>query len=378
MQVPLDNAHVDGVRGDAAVECRYGNDLVFVAMRFKLSVLFGIAVACVPFVTPASAAVRLPLGPGVNLPRITLPQVGPGFGWMKPRDYAALAGAGFRFVRQPVAADVFLNKRCEMPASYVVAMRHAAQAATKHGLTYDIDFHPNHDVERELLASSARLSCLSKAWVSLARALRGRASNVVFEILNEPFGARARSAWWGQQLSILRSIRAVDSQRVLIASAAGYDNPAWLIKSKPYALKRIVYTFHDYAPRSFTLQGTEHGLNKRYEWARGTRWLSPQTASQPGRSVKHTFSTFPELNAVERWAVANNVRVFCGEFGVYLNGGVNNSDRLKYFSAITSKLDLLGIPWVVWQFVGGFGIAGRHFGNKVSFQPGVLHALGLK
>jgi alpha-glucosidase len=75
---------------------------------------------------------------------------------------------------------------------------------------------------------------------------------------------------------------------------------------------------------------------------------------------------------------ARNVKIFCGEWGVYIPHSDNN-DRVYWYEIVRKYFDENNIPWTIWDYQGGFGLFKANtsgmFDNDLNIP--LLKALGL-
>jgi endoglucanase len=48
------------------------------------------------------------------------------------------------------------------------------------------------------------------------------------------------------------------------------------------------------------------------------------------------------------------VKIFCGEFGVYIPNSPH-PDRVYWYDVVRKYLEEKGIGWIIWDYQGGFG-----------------------
>ncbi|MDX1940005.1 MAG: T9SS type A sorting domain-containing protein, partial [Saprospiraceae bacterium] len=75
---------------------------------------------------------------------------------------------------------------------------------------------------------------------------------------------------------------------------------------------------------------------------------------------------------------SRNVRIFCGEFGVYIPNS-NNEDRVFWYDTVRKYLEEKGIAWTSWDYHGGFGLYNEN-GNDLfdhDLNVPLLQALGM-
>jgi endoglucanase len=143
------------------------------------------------------------------------------------------------------------------------------------------------------------------------------------------------------QLS-LKTIRAVDRQRMVIVAALNSEEPAEL---RPLDLpgedRRIILTAHYYKPFEFTHQGAPWIPN-------GPRAPVPW-GSETDRAV-----LAEDIAAIDRWARSQGRPLYLGEFGVYDAAALK--DRAGYMSAVARAAEGKGWAWAVWQFDHDFAV----------------------
>ena len=334
---------------------------------------------------PCLAADLPALGPGVNLPKLG------GKMQVTDADFELIATSGFRLVRQPVPPAMLAGSDGTLSADGMRQLKDRIAQARRHQLSVIVDLHPGRDFRRRLFRSGAPRDWFVQLWTRIAGALADTDDAVMFELLNEP-GRDSVGSWWDLQGRTIAAIRKTDSHHVIIASAERYDTATDLLKQAPYDAARIVYNFHFYQPMVFTHQGADWGSVKRYDKVRSIAWPLDRAgtskaiaAGVTGARRKLSMAADMAWSAdridrqfadVAEWAKRHGATVMCNEFGVYRRGGVRAADRARYLHDVTSALDAHGIPWTIWQYSGGFGIADKHGAGRV-MDAGILGALGL-
>lgn len=323
-------------------------------------------------------------GPGVNLP------IFPG-SHVDKQMLLAIKSAGFVSVRQPVHFRALLMPGTnEFRMSAINELDTRVRIAQSVGLSFIIDIHPVPSVKREIFASETGKKNFAHFIALMAEHVGKLDGQVYLELLNEPPGY-AHGIWWPLQRSIIASVRKVAPDLPIIASAAGYATASSLMSHVPYAAHGVIYAFHFYKPYSFTMQGGKAGKKKRWYHRLGNvEW--PYKLREPGNVNHLSVRDHTKLATDQRWDSRKidqlfrrmaawrdkyGVSVICDEFGVYANGGITAAARNGYLSTVAHALDAVHIPWLVWQFSGGFGIA-RQAGGKWSFDQSALKALGMR
>jgi aryl-phospho-beta-D-glucosidase BglC (GH1 family) len=328
------------------------------------------------------------LGPGLNLPSLTRTSEMA----VDAADFRSIAKAGFRHVRQPVLPELLQQDGPGSPMRMdgVDALARRVNLAGEAGLKVVIDLHPRGDYKSNLAKDRRARAEFVAFWRAIARELKGRERNAIFEILNEPGGIDG-NLWWKLQYTAMRAIHKEDPERMVIASAAGPSTVPDLVRHVPYRSSRILYAFHYYTPMIFTHQGANWG-KRLYENIHGVPWpvsngdirraekessvieMSDEIRSRPAAYNAGTLMS--DLRKAASWATKHKVQLYCGEFGVYRKGGVDAGSRLAYLRDARTALDDLGIDWALWQYTGGFGIASASPSGQRSFDPDALAALG--
>ncbi len=210
---------------------------------------------------------------------------------------------------------------------------------------------------------------LNKVWYQMAQHYTDRSTYILYEVLNEPHGISAQS--WGQiQQDVINSIRSVDKKHIIVVGGTNYNSYNDLYTIPRYTDKNLIYTFHFYDPFVFTHQGAT--------------WTSPSMESLVGVPFPYNATRMPTCpsslknswieNGLNNYSAdgtvakvkslidiaanfknSRGIMIFCGEFGVY-NANSNNTDRIYWYEIIRKHLEAKGIPWISWDYQGGFGI----------------------
>jgi len=253
-----------------------------------------------------------------------------------------------------------------------------------------IDNHTSDD----LASKNANLeTTLTKVWVQMAEHYKNRSNYILYEILNEPNGTLTTAAWAKIQQSAITAIRTIDTKHTIVVGGAGYNSYTELASLPVYTDANLIYTFHFYDPFVFTHQGAT--------------WPSPSMASLANVPFPYnaTFMPTTPTNLVGTWvgsaltnyknegtltkvkslidiAVAfktsRNVKVYCGEFGVYIPNSPD-ADRTYWYSEVRKYLETKGIPWTIWDYQGGFGLFTKGSGELFDYNLNIplVNALGL-
>ena len=254
-----------------------------------------------------------------------------------------------------------------------------------------IDNHTSDD----LASQNPNLeTALVKVWTQLAIRYKDRSDYILYEIMNEPNGSAMTTAKWGQiQQSAINAIRLSDTRHTIIVGGAGYNSYNELAALPVYTDNNLIYTFHFYDPFVFTHQGAS--------------WPSPSMVSLANVPFPYNASTMPAVpsDLVGTWVgsalnnyknegtvakikslidiavafrTARNIKLYCGEFGVYIPNS-KNTDRCFWYSEVRKYLEEKNIAWTIWDYKGGFGLFEKGSNEDFRYDVNIplIQALGL-
>lgn len=170
---------------------------------------------------------------------------------------------------------------------------------------------PNGNVYR-LFNDEALYNRYLKNWKKVAERYKGDERIFAFDLMNEPFQELRKNPddrynFLAVQYEAAKVVRAIDPDRVLVASATGGSSPGNYnaCDMRPLPLKDVVYQMHFYAPFFLThagLYGTQLLPDDPYPGTekRGTHWTKKEVGD-----VMDYMNDF-----VERWGA----QIYVGEF----------------------------------------------------------------
>ena len=221
---------------------------------------------------------------------------------------------------------------------------------------------------------------LMKIWPQIARHFKDSPNSVIYEILNEP-NTFAATDWYRIQKEVLDTIRTIDTIHTVIVTGADWGGISGLTKLTPLNDSNLIYSFHFYDPFLFTHQaatwptpslGDLSGVPFPYNSTgmpacpaslKGT-WVesSLTSAYRTDGTVAKLKSTIDQtINYSKKY----NVKIFCGELGVYMEKSPAN-DRVEWYKAVTGYLTEKNVPWTMWDYQGGFGLFNK--GSNETFE----------
>lgn len=250
----------------------------------------------------------------------------------------------------------------------------------------------NHSFDPNVDTNPGIADILVKVWSQMASHYKDRSKYILYEILNEPHGI-STSAWGIIQNQAINAIRNYDTKHTIVVGGSGYNTYTELKNLPVYSDTNLLYTFHFYDPFIFTHQGAT--------------WVDPSMASLSGVPFPYNSAGMPPCPADLKgtWVESSlnyyqvdgteykvkqlidnaisfrnqrNVKIFCGEFGVYIPNS-NNSDRCYWYKVVRDYLGKNNIPWTSWDYKGGFGLFNK--GSNEFFEHDLntrlLDSLGL-
>lgn len=223
-------------------------------------------------------------------------------------------------------------------------------------------FDPNVDTQPSIE------TILLKVWPQMAAHYKNRSNYVYYEILNEPHGI-STAAWCQIQQKVIDAIRAIDTKHTIVVGPSGYNSYTELNNMPVYSDTNLIYTFHFYDPFLFTHQGATwtnymqdvSGVPFPYDAAR----MPATPASAKGTWVESSLNNYKNegtvakikqlLDVAVNFKTSRNVKLFCGEFGVYIPNSPH-ADRVYWYDVVHKYLEEKGISWTTWDYQGGFGL----------------------
>lgn len=312
--------------------------------------------------------------------------------WMGEPDAKLIRSLGFTYVRLPVEPEVLWNDAdpARPDAGRLAQIDAAVRLFLDAGLAVMVDPHPKDEFKDRLKTDPAHLAHFEKFLEAFAAHLSKTDPERVFlEVMNEPVykdGAR----WAEVQRGLLAALRRGAPRHTLVATGDMWGSIKGLMELTPYADRNVVYSFHTYDPFNFTHQGASWLPEPMKSLRRVPYPISLEIAEMavPFQPTEETQGAVWQLgherwNALKlkatiapaaEWGRRHGVAVVCTEFGAYHK--TLPEHRFNYLRDMRSALESNGIPWAVWDYAGGFGVATGKPGERKP-DPMVVEALGL-
>lgn len=233
---------------------------------------------------------------------------------------------------------------------------------------------------------------LEKVWKQMAQHYKDRSEYLYYEILNEPHGI-SDAQWNAIQQNIVQAIRTIDTKHTIVIGPAGWNSYNNLAAMPAYDDDNLIYTFHFYDPFIFTHQGagwTSPSMESlgQVPFPYASNQMPAFPSSLRGTWIESAFNNYRHEGTVARveqlidiavqFKQSRNVRIFCGEFGVYIPNS-QNDDRVYWYEVVRKYLEEKQIAWTIWDYHGGFGLY-EEGGNDLfehDLNVPLLQALGM-
>ncbi len=334
-------------------------------------------------------------------------------------EMANLRRVGFDFVRLTVGPDIFMASEGARSADLARILRDRVARFRAADLNVIVDLHPT---SRNPMYTPERLwdgagALVFRRYVEIVGDVAGVIADmdgVAFELMNEPqaYGVGAAYRWQEMNQRLVNSARTQAPDLPLILSGGLGGRHLGLLNFRPVDDPRIIYTFHYYAPLTFTHQGaiddarfisklpwpaSESSLNNELR-AATQRINAELPASQRARAIETARSELREyfendrgeaaiadaFGSVARWADQHGIprgAILLGEFGVVRfhrqYQGAQERHRTHWLRAVRTEAERLGFGWSVWAYRGDGGMALVDEESVLAFDQPSLRALGL-
>ena len=255
----------------------------------------------------------------------------------KPRHFKIIKDGGFDNVRINLYGFKPMDAQLVLPASWFATLDGLVDEALKQNLHVILDEHDYEHCGKD--AASCRAHVLA-FWTQVAEHFKDAPNAVLFEILNEPFGAMDEH-WNGLLAEALTLIRKTNPTRNVLIGPPFWNNIEALGKLRlPENDRHIILSLHYYSPHEFTHQGAR--WSPEYTKLSGIHWGTPAELQRLER----------DFDTAQTWAKKHDRPVYLGEFGAYDKAPAE--DRPKYTAAVARAAERRGWAWGYWQFDSNF------------------------
>ena len=306
------------------------------------------------------------------------------------QDFADVKSLGVDIIRLPIRMNSMTGPGPEYKINPILLrfLDKAVDWAEKYEIYIIID---NHSFDPAKDTANDIDKILLPVWAQMAQHFKNRSDYVLYEVLNEPHGIS--DARWGEiQGMVIDTIRRYDTKHAIIVGGTEFNSIGKLQAIPEYNDANLIYTFHFYDPFMFTHQGANWSppleylggvpfpynasrMPKLHSKLRGT-WVESNLRNEYKRESEAAFMR-KTLDRVVAFSNERNVRVFCGEFGVY-DLTSPDADRVIWYQVVTDMLAKRNISRASWDYFGGFGIFNKDGGKDFNrnLNVGVVRAMG--
>jgi len=276
--------------------------------------------------------------------------------------FSKYAAQGFNAVRLPIKWD----DDAATTAPYTInptltwgKIDWVIARARQYNLKVIINVHAYNDLMADPAGQEARFLAI---WDQIANRYKNQASDLWFEVLNEPSGQfnTTPSLWNTLQNKAIAKIRQSNPNRLFMTTPVRWGNINALNNLTLPTDPNLVVQFHFYDPFDFTHQGAQ--------------WLSPVPAcgiNWAGTQAEKD-AVNQKLDQAVTWANQKQVPLFMGEFGVYRQCAGVLGAASRWTVHVRKAAEARGIPWSYWESHKGFG---AYNPNTDQWVPELLNAL---
>jgi endoglucanase len=257
------------------------------------------------------------------------------------RHFARIKEAGFDSVRinlHPFRHMDAANGFALRPA-WLETLDWAVKGALASRLAVVLDMHEFHAMAEDPVG---RRDAWLAFWRQVAPRFKDAPEDVVFELLNEPFGKLTPELWNEYLKEGLAVVRATNPTRVVVLGGGRWNSIDGLqTLVLPEDDRNLIATVHYYTPMEFTHQGAP--WNEENKDRSGVEWMGTDPERQ---RIERDFAKAQE------WAAAHDRPMLLGEFGAYDKAPMDS--RARYTAAVARAAEKLGWSWAYWQFDSDF------------------------
>lgn len=250
------------------------------------------------------------------------------------------------------------------------------------GIKVVICIHPESDFKNTSFGDKAEFRNLCSWYESFAGYLAARwtPSELVFQLMTEPFGAsldpKEWNCWNKLQPQMWQAVRKGMPDHTLVLSGDRTGRIDGLVLVEPVADKNVMYAFSHYEPFIFTLQGGEWFVEFG-EFMPYTQHIPypsspaiidaalpdilakvPSDLREPatkdlkayGAECWNKNKLAERMQTLAAWSkLHGGVKIFCGEFGCYQKT-IEPKHRYAFIRDFRQAFEENGISWSYWSF----------------------------
>jgi hypothetical protein len=260
-------------------------------------------------------------------------------GRFKPSYFARIREAGFTAVRVNLHPFKHMDATHTLKPGWLETLDWAVKGALDARLAVILDMHEFHALAED---PAGRKAAWLAFWRQVAPRYKDAPDDVVFELLNEPFGKLTPELWNEYLKEGLAVVRETNPTRAVVLGGGRWNSIDGLQSLVlPEEDRNLIATVHYYTPMEFTHQGAP--------WA--TEWKDRSGVVWTGTDQERRRILLDFMRA-QQWALERDRPVHLGEFGAYDKADMDS--RARYTSAVARTAEQLGWSWAYWQFDSDF------------------------
>ena len=161
-------------------------------------------------------------------------------------------------------------------------------------------------------ANEPWLAAFTAFWKEVAARYKDDKGPIVYDLVNEPWGAKARERWNTYARELTAAIREIDTRHTIMVEPPEWGWANGFPYLEPTGDKNTVYSFHFYGPMDFTHQRNRGHMKTTEEQWRERVYPGPlQGGEEWGKDRLRQ-----EVRKAAAWRDKYSVKMWCGEFGV--------------------------------------------------------------
>ena len=251
----------------------------------------------------------------------------------RPENLVAIRKAGFSHVRINFFGFKHMDAGNVLDDAVLDRLDGVIEAILARKLIPILDEHDTDLCQRDVSGCAEKLKAF---WRQIASRYARKYPALVFEILNEPGGEMTSTEWNALLGECLGIIRTTNPERIVIVAKLNTDDASIDDLALPAADRKIIVTFHYYAPIQFTHQGAP--------WSSTFSKIGPLSWGTAEDEAK----VAADFDKIHLWSERENRPIYLGEFGVYERAPVDS--RTRYLSFLARSAEKFGWAWAYWQF----------------------------
>ena len=255
-------------------------------------------------------------------------------------DFESIAKSGGKLVRFGINLKACPGcSRYEWPKAGIEELFQILESAQKYDLKVVLVLRPPPEQNSELWSNPMLQKSVGDIWRWLAEQLKGRREVAAFDLVNEPHPSgtsftEKEHKWEEFASRLISTIREKDPERTVVFEPSPGARPMAFNYVRKLDFENVIYSAHFYEPFEFTHQRIGD-----------PRFI--QVVDYPGKvsglgtwnsdRLKH------ELDPIQAFQKAANVKIYIGEFGAIRWSPVGSRDR--YFSDLISLFNMYDWSW---------------------------------